>query len=70
MLGYDEKLFLQLMKAGVIKKGDAKTLASMFYAPVIMYMGIWDREPQKAKECEVAIKNHVEQFFMMTKTNR
>lgn len=67
MLGYDEKLFEQLIKAGIIKKGNPKILASMFYAPVIMYMGIWDREPDKAKECEKAIKDHVEQFFKMTK---
>ena len=66
MLGYDEKLFEQLIKLGVIKKGNTQTLAAMFYAPVIMYMGIWDREPKRAKECEKAIKNHVEEFFMMT----
>ena len=66
MLGYDEKLFEQLIKAGVLKQGNPKVLAAMFYAPVIMYMGIWDREPERAKECEAAIKNHVEQFFMMT----
>ena len=66
MLGYDEKLFEQLIKAEVIKKGNPKVLAAMFYAPVIMYMGIWDREPERAKECEAAIKNHVKQFFMMT----
>ena len=66
MLGYDEKLFNQLIKGGVIKEGNPKILAAMFYAPVIMYMGIWDREPERAKECEKSIKNHVEQFFMMT----
>ena len=69
MLGYDEKLFEQLIKTGVIKKGDPKVLAAMFYAPVTMYMGIWDREPNRAKECEKAIKNHVEQFFQMTRSN-
>ena len=66
MLGFDEKLFEQLIKAEVIKKGNPKVLAAMFYAPVIMYMGIWDREPERAKECEKAIRNHVKQFFMMT----
>jgi AcrR family transcriptional regulator len=69
MLGYDEKLFEQLIQNGAIKKGDPKVLAAMFYAPVIMYMGIWDREPNRAKECEKAIKNHVEQFFQMTRSN-
>ena len=68
MLGYDEKLFEQLIQNGAIKKGDPKVLAAMFFAPVIMYMGIWDREPKKGKECEKAIKNHVEQFFQMTRS--
>ena len=70
MLGYDEKLFEQLIKSAVIKKGKPKSFAAMFYAPVIMYMGIWDREPERARECEKAIKDHVEQFFMMTSNRK
>jgi len=67
MLRYDEKLFAQLIKTGVIKEGNPKVFAAMFYAPVTMYMGIWDREPDRAEECEKAIKEHVEQFFLMTR---
>ena len=67
MLGYDEKLFERLMAAGAIEKGDPKYLALMFFAPVIMYMGIWDREPNRAEECEAAIKDHVEKVYKMTK---
>jgi len=70
MLDYDEKLFEQLIKSAVIKKGKPKSLAAMFYAPVIMYMGIWDRAPERARECEKAIKDHVEQFFMMTSNRK
>ena len=70
MLDYDEKLFEQLIKSAVIKKGKPKSLAAMFYAPVIMYMGIWDREPERARECEKAIKDHVEQFFRMTSNRK
>lgn len=66
MLEYDELLFEQLIRSKDIKKGDPKALAAMFYAPVSMYMGIWDREPHKAKECEAAIKEHVEQFCKLT----
>ena len=66
MLGYDEKLFGHLIKTGAIKQGNPKGLAAMFYAPVIMYMGIWDREPDRARECEKAIMKHVEQFYLMT----
>lgn len=62
MLEYDERLFEQLIDSGIIRSGDPKALAAMFYAPVLMYMGIWDREPHKAEECEAAIKKHIEQF--------
>ena len=67
MLEYDERLFEQLIGSGIIRSGDPKTLAAMFYAPVLMYMGIWDRQPEKAQECEAAIKMHIEQFCKMTK---
>ena len=67
MLGYDERLFAKLMELGVIRPGDPKTLALLFYAPVVLYMGIWDREPRRAAECETAIRNHVQQFFAMTR---
>lgn len=67
MLSYDEKLFENLMDRGIIRKGNSKTLARIFYAPVIMYMGVWDREPDRAKECEKAVRKHVEEFVAMTK---
>lgn len=67
MLEYDERLFEQLIGSGIISSGDPKAMAAMFYAPVLMYMGIWDRQPHKAKECEAAIKMHIEQFCKMTK---
>ena len=62
----DERIFKQLIKVGAIKKGDPKMLAAMFCGTVIMYMGIWDREPDRARECEKAIMKHVEQFYLMT----
>ena len=68
MLEYDERLFEQLIGSGIIRSGDPKALAAMFYAPVLMYMGIWDRQPDRAAECEAAIKKHIEQFCKMTKT--
>lgn len=67
MLRYDERLFEQLIRSGTIRRGDPKALAAMFYAPVLMYMGIWDRQPEKAQDCEAAIKDHIEQFCKMTK---
>ena len=67
MLKYDEKIFKELMKRGIMKKGDAHQMALYFVAPVYMYMGIWDRQPERAKECMTAIKKHVKNFVELTK---
>ncbi len=68
MLDYYGELFEGLMEKGLMKRGDIRHLALMFYAPVIMYTGIWDREPGRAKECEEAIRKHVLIFYSLTKT--
>ncbi len=67
MLEYDEKIFKELMKRGVMKQSDPHQMALYFVSPVYMYMGIWDRQPNRAKECMNAIKNHVKNFMEMTK---
>ncbi|MCR5147744.1 MAG: TetR/AcrR family transcriptional regulator [Eubacterium sp.] len=67
MLKYDEKIFKELMKRGIMKKSDAHQMALYFVAPVYMYMGIWDREPDRAKECMSAIRKHVKNFIELTK---
>ncbi|MBR6403443.1 MAG: TetR/AcrR family transcriptional regulator [Eubacterium sp.] len=67
MLKYDEKIFSELMKRGIMKQADAHQMALYFVAPVYMYMGIWDRQPEKANECMNSIKKHVKNFVEMTK---
>lgn len=68
MLDYYGELFEGLMEKGLMKRGDIRHLALMFYAPVIMYTGIWDREPDRGTECEEAIRKHVMIFYSLTKT--
>ena len=67
MFHHDEMLFAKLMERGGMKKGDPKQMALYFYAPVLMYMGIWDRDPRRKEECVEAIRTHVKNFFEMTK---
>ena len=67
MLKYDEKIFKELMKRGIMKKSDAHQMALYFVAPVYMYMGIWDREPDRSNECMTAIRKHIKNFIEMTK---
>ncbi len=67
MLDYYCEVFEGLMEKGLMKRGDIRHLALMFYAPVIMYTGIWDREPDRGTECEEAIRKHVMIFYSLTK---
>ena len=67
MLLYDEKLFRTLMDAGIMKKDDVKEMALWFCTPIFTYIGIWDRNPERAEECIEAIDKHVRYFFEKTR---
>lgn len=67
MIDYDERLFKILMDSGVMKKNDPRQMAVYFASPVIMYIGICDRHPEREKECLSAINEHVRHFFEMTR---
>ena len=67
MIDYDERLFKILMDSGVMKKNDPRQMAVYFASPVIMYIGICDRHPEREKECLATIDKHVRHFFEMTR---
>lgn len=66
MLKYNENLFRRFMEMNVMKKDDPLRMAEYFCAPVFMYMGIWDREPEREEECKNAIMEHASHFLSMT----
>ena len=62
---YDEyeALFRVLMEAGKIKQTDPRMLAVAFVSPVIVMVGVCDREPEKKDEAVEIIRAHVREFY-------
>lgn len=55
-------LFQLLMEAGKLKQADPYTLAVMYVSPIIVLVGICDREPAKEEWALQIIEQHVKEF--------
>lgn len=60
-----ETLMREFMDTGVYREGDARTMAVQYAAPVILYISVCDREPQRKDEAVKVIGEHVRQFNKM-----
>ena len=60
---YHAGIFKSLIAAGELKKEDPYTLAMMYVAPIIMLIGVCDRQPEREKECLEKIDEHVKLFY-------
>lgn len=60
-------LFQMQMEAGIIKKGDPYALAVSYISPIVVMVGMVDRQPQKESWAVQQIKNHVRQFIRSNK---
>ena len=58
---YIEDLFRELMKKGVLKKGDPGMLAVEFYAPLFLMISMSDKTGKNGDYVEI-IRNHTEHF--------
>lgn len=63
IVAYHAGIFKSLIAAGELKKEDPYTLAMMYVAPIIMLIGVCDRQPEREKECLEKIDEHVELFY-------
>lgn len=63
LVDYHAGIFEGLINAGVIKEHDAKTLAMMYTSPVLLLIGICDRQPERESECLKRLDEHVRLFF-------
>lgn len=63
LVDYHAGIFEGLINAGVIKEHDAKTLAMMYASPVLLLIGICDRQPERESECLKRLDEHVRLFF-------
>ena len=63
IVAYHAGIFKSLIAAGELKKEDHYTLAMMYVAPIIMLIGVCDRQPEREKECLEKIDEHVKLFY-------
>lgn len=63
MVDYHTNLFEILIKNGVLKTADSKTLALMYVSPVLTLISICDRQPEKEEEALKLLNNHVQLFY-------
>ena len=59
---YMEDLFRELMKKGVLKKGDPGMLAVEFYAPLFLMISMSDKTEKNGDYVEI-LSNHTNQFI-------
>lgn len=60
-----EALFDRLMKRGLYRQGDARTMAVQYVSPICLYLSLCDREPEREDEAMAAIAAHIRQFDRM-----
>lgn len=63
IVAYHAGIFKSLIAAGELKKEDPYTLAMMYVAPIIMLIGVCDRQPEREKECLEKIDEHVKLLY-------
>ena len=65
VLAYHAGIFRALMTSGEIRPQDPDTLAMMYTAPVLMFIAVCDRQPEREGECLEKLRKHVTLFFQM-----
>lgn len=60
-----ERFLEAAMEAGIVKKGNAKMLAMQYISPVILLIGVCDREPEREEWAIAMIEEHIISFHKM-----
>ena len=68
-VAYMENIFSQMMADGNIKKADSKLLATEFFAPMYLLIGISDHSENKEQNLEL-LNRHIERFILQNSVDR
>ncbi len=68
LVKYHAEIFESLIEAGRIRKENPEALAAMYIAPIIMLLGVCDRQPEKEAECLKKLEEHVRLFYRTVNT--
>lgn len=61
-VAYEEKIFSELINAGVIKKENPHIIALRFYTPIFYLLQKYDMRPDKEEEAKEELVSMVQQF--------
>ena len=59
---YHQKLFEQLIQAGILRQDDSQIMALQYVSPVYILLSLCDRQPEKESEVLKIIERHIKQF--------
>ena len=68
-VAYMENIFSQMMADGNMKKADSKLLATEFFAPMYLLIGISDHSENKEQNLEL-LNRHIERFILQNSVDR
>ena len=60
---YHARIFESLIARGEIRQENPRTLVMMYVAPIIMLLGVCDRQPEREEECVKKLDAHVRLFY-------
>lgn len=60
---YHKDLFSKMIVAGVLANENPDTLAMIYDAPILVWLGECDRHPEKEEECMKELESHVRLFY-------
>ena len=63
VVAYHAEIFRSLIEAGKIHNEDLEPLSMMYVAPIITWLGICDRQPEKEAECMAKLDAHIRLFY-------
>ena len=63
MVAYHADIFCGLIAAGEIVNEDPQTLALIYVSPLIVLLGVCDRQPEREEECLKKLELHVKSFY-------
>lgn len=63
IIAYHAEIFRKLIASGELRDEDPEMLATIYVSPVIVLLGVCDRQPEKEKECLDKLDRHIALFF-------
>ena len=63
IVAYHAGIFKRLIDEGELKDENPETLALMYVSPIIMLIGVCDRQPAREEECREKLDAHVRLFY-------